>query len=248
MITIGKQFIEMTKYQNILEESDQHKQIPQPMLESEVTGKKDIKLQTPDFNRFGNISLTDAIARRKSIRDYSNEKVNSVELSYLLWCTQGVKQIIGKNQATLRTVPSAGARHAFETYVFVNHMEDVAEGLYKYKALPHELTLIRDENNLREKLLKACLSQNFILTSSVIFIWVAVPYRMTWRYQERGYRYIFLDAGHVCQNLYLAAQEIGCGVCAIAAFDDDEVNKLLNLDGKEQTAIYLAAVGKSVSH
>jgi SagB-type dehydrogenase family enzyme len=67
---------------------------------------------------------------------------------------------------------------------------------------------------------------------------------MTWRYQERGYRYLLLDAGHVCQNLYLSAQEIDCGVCAIAAFDDDELNKLLDLDGIEQTSIYLAAVGK----
>jgi SagB-type dehydrogenase family enzyme len=67
---------------------------------------------------------------------------------------------------------------------------------------------------------------------------------MTWRYQERGYRYLFLDAGHVCQNLYLAAQEINCGVCAIAAFDDDKLNELLNI-GNEQTAIYMAAVGKN---
>jgi SagB-type dehydrogenase family enzyme len=81
-------------------------------------------------------------------------------------------------------------------------------------------------------------------TSGVTFFWVAVSERMEWRYPVRGYRYLHLDAGHVCQNLYLAAEAISCGVCAIAAFDDEKVNEALNLDGENLFVIYVATVGK----
>lgn len=89
-----------------------------------------------------------------------------------------------------------------------------------------------------------CLNQQHILKSAVTFLWTAVPDRMTWRYGERGYRYLHLDAGHVCQNLYLAALSVGCGVCAIAAFDDAAMNRLLGIGGEEQFLIYVAMVGK----
>ena len=80
--------------------------------------------------------------------------------------------------------------------------------------------------------------------AAVVFIWTAVPYRMTWRYGERGFRDLHLDAGHVCQNLYLAAEATGCGTCAIAAFDDDDMNAILGINGSDQFVIYLATVGK----
>jgi SagB-type dehydrogenase family enzyme len=83
-------------------------------------------------------------------------------------------------------------------------------------------------------------------TSAVIFIWVAIGYRMTYRYGNRGYRYMHLDAGHVCQNLYLAALAVDCGVCAVGGFYDDKVNELLNLDGVENFVIYMATVGKNL--
>lgn len=85
-----------------------------------------------------------------------------------------------------------------------------------------------------------------VKNSAVTFFWAAVTYRMGWRYGERGYRYLFLDAGHVCQNLYLAAEAVGCGVCAIAAFEDDTLNQLLGLDGVEQFAVYVATAGRKI--
>ena len=91
---------------------------------------------------------------------------------------------------------------------------------------------------------RACFDQGFIRSSAVTLIWVAVAYRMTWRYGQRGYRYLHLDAGHVCQNAYLAAEALGCGACGVAAFSDDDLNRALGLDGEEQFAVYRAAVGK----
>jgi SagB-type dehydrogenase family enzyme len=160
-----------------------------------------------------------------------------------LWCTQGVKDTID-TYATLRTVPSAGARHAFETVLLVNNVVGLEPGLYRYLAISHQLLKITTEAGLADQLTDACWEQTQIKTSAVTFFWVAVVYRMAWRYVERGYRYLHLDAGHVCQNLYLSAEAIGAGVCAIAAFQDEQLNELLDLDGAEQFVVYLATVGK----
>ncbi len=145
---------------------------------------------------------------------------------------------------TLRTVPSAGARHAFETFLLLNNVTGLAPGLYRYLALTHRLQQVDTDPAIPQRITKACFDQQFILRSGAVFLWTAVPYRMTWRYGERGYRDLHLDAGHVCQNLYLAAEAVGCGVCAIAAFDDDLMNGLLGMNGTDQFLIYLATVGK----
>jgi SagB-type dehydrogenase family enzyme len=239
----GQEFMEKTKYRYI-GRSDQQKGLPQPTLELPPDpGRPLIDLPPPVSPAIPPIDLRIAIERRRSCRHYAHEPLTLPELSFLLWCTQGVKQVHG-TQATFRTVPSAGARHAFETFLLVNDVEGLSPGLYRYLALAHRLQQQDNDPTLRHRVTAACLDQQFILNSSVIFLWTAVPYRMTWRYGERGYRDLHLDAGHVCQNLYLAAEAVGCGACAIAAFDDDEMNALLGIDGTGQFLIYLATLGK----
>jgi SagB-type dehydrogenase family enzyme len=139
---------------------------------------------------------------------------------------------------------SAGARHALETYLLVNNVAELRPGLYRFLATAHRLAEVDTADGLADKMTAACWEQSQVRQSAVTFLWVAIPYRMTWRYGERGYRYLHLDAGHVCQNLYLAAEVIGAGVCAIAAFQDQALNSLLDLDGERQFVIYLATVGK----
>jgi SagB-type dehydrogenase family enzyme len=165
------------------------------------------------------------------------------ELSALLWFTQGVKEVTNR-PVTLRTVPSAGARHAFETYLLVNRVEDLQPGIYRYLALEHALLGLNFDEDVNETLTQACFNQRQVATSAVTFFWAAVVERMQWRYPERGYRYLLLDAGHICQNLYLAAEGLGCGVCAIAAYDDDSVNAALGLDGETIFVAYIASLGK----
>ena len=118
-------------------------------------------------------------------------------------------------------------------------------GLYRFLATKHSLTSINLDPNLSNKITEACLDQSMVKKSAVTFFWIVVIHRMVWRYGERGYRYIHLDAGHVCQNLYLAAANINCGVCAVAAFDDEKLNQVLGMDGIDQFVIYLAPVGKT---
>ena len=236
----GVEFIEKTKYAN-LEKSNQQKNIQQPPLEIPWGDRGEV-YSLPEIDMI-ETPIKKIIEQRSSVRTYKESEISLTELSYLLWCTQGVKEI-RNNQSTLRTVPSAGARHAFETFLLINAVEELKSGLYRYLALQHKLNEYNINDTISEKMTKACLDQSMVRQSAVTFIWVAIVNRMNWRYQERGYRYLFLDAGHVCQNLYLAAESINCGVCALAAFDDNKMNELLNRDGKNEFVIYMATLGK----
>ncbi len=182
--------------------------------------------------------------KRETFRNYSEAGLTLPELAYLLWGTQGVKSILTEKPVTKRTVPSAGSRHAFETYLLINRVEGLQPGLYRYQALDHQLARLPAPQDICDILTKACQMQAHVKNSAVTFFWTAVQLRMTWRYCQRGYRFMYLDAGHVCQNLYLLAEAIGCGVCAIAAYDDDLVNAGLGVDGVEQFAIYIATLGR----
>ena len=239
----GKEFMRKTWYESI-EQSDQQKGLPQPPLELPV--ETDIAaIELPDPHGFSpvNDSLTHAISQRTSVRSYTDDPLSLDELSFLLWMSQGVKKVMA-GKATFRTVPSAGARHAFETYLLVNTVTTLNPGLYRYCASKHMLYQLAAPDSISADITAACWNQDFVAKSAVTFIWSAVPYRMTWRYSDRGYRYLHLDAGHVCQNLYLAAESINCGVCAIAAFHDQTMNALLHLDGDTQFVIYCAAAGR----
>ena len=242
-LDVGKEFMEKTKYKH-MGESDQSRGLPQPPLELPYdSSKKTYGLPAPSTIDVGSYDLRKAIEERRSVRAYSDEDLTLEELSWLLWCTQGVRDVVGR-PATLRNVPSAGARHAFETYLLVNRVDGLKPGLYRFLASEHKLVEESLEKNIADEVTAACLRQNFVKRSAVTFLWVAVSYRMAWRYHERGYRYMHLDAGHVCQNLYLSAEAIGSGACAIGAYNDDELNELLGLDGEEQFVIYVATVGK----
>ncbi len=179
---------------------------------------------------------------RESRRKYSKEPITLEELSFLLWATQGVRFISGAN--TFRIVPSAGCRHALETYLAIFNVEDVNPGIYRYLPLSHELLFELEEDNLRDKVIRSTMGQIFAGNGALTFIWSAIPYRMEWRYGLASSKEIALDAGHVGQNLYLACEAIGAGTCAIAAYDQEYLDKLLQLEGAEEFAIYIAPVGK----
>ena len=241
--TIGKEFVEMTKYRN-LEPSPQSQGAPLPPLQTPLPESARL-IDLPAGNAFdpGLLDFKSLVENRETLRKYTDSPLSLEELAYLLWGTQGVKSVTEK-PVSKRTVPSAGSRHAFETYLLINNVEGLEPGLYRYLALEHKLAKLEAPEDINTILTEACLKQPHVKNSAVTFFWAAVPLRMTWRYCQRGYRYLYLDAGHVCQNLYLLAESIRCGVCAIAAYDDDLVNQALGLDGEEQFAIYIATLGR----
>jgi SagB-type dehydrogenase family enzyme len=185
----------------------------------------------------------DAIAGRESVRQYHPDPLTLEELSALLWAMQGVRQVLSSDTA-LRAVPSAGARHSFETYLIVNRVETLSAGLYRYLPFDGKLAKLRVDSQIGRKAAAACFGQAFIAASAVTFFLTAIPSRMEWRYDLAAHKVIAIDAGHVLQNLYLAAHAMGAGTCAIAAYDQMACDELLGVDGEEEFTIYLAPVGK----
>ncbi len=243
-MNIAKEFIEKTKYQYMEGESAQEKGEKQPELQKAYDDRLGLlDLPDPGDLEFEPVYLKEIVEQRRSLRTYSQDDLSLDELSYLLWMTQGVKKNV-KGKVTFRTIPSAGARHAFETYLLINRVKALKPGIYRYLALEHKILPYNMDNDIADQVVVGSLNQKFIKESAVTFIWTAVTERMTWRYRERGYRFLFLDAGHVCQNLYLASESINAGTCAIAAYSDDDRNEILDIDGEEEFVIYMAALGK----
>lgn len=190
------------------------------------------------------IDLSTAIENRRSHRDYSDEPLTVDELSFLLWATQGIEMRIDDGHA-FRTVPSAGCRHALETYLAVFNVRGIDRGVYRYLPVEHELLVEYTNDPMAEAIVVATFGQVCSGTAAVTFIWTAIPYRMEWRYGIAAHKVIAIDAGHVCQNLYLACEAIGAGTCAIAAYDQEKMDQFLRVDGRDEFVIYLAPVGKA---
>lgn len=225
--------------------SDQELKCPQPPLQKPYDVNAEIVV-LPGIREeiLIKTNILDIIRDRKSNRSYSDAELTLEELSFLLWATQGVKEIRGNNYATLRPVPSAGARHPFETYLAVNRVEGLKKGIYRYLPLNHELIFLFEDDELEYKLSDLTLGQRFIGKSAVTFIWSAIPYRGEWRYSMVAHKPMLLDGGHICQNLYIACEAIGCGTCAVAAYDQCAIDTYLKLDGEDEFVVYLSPVGK----
>ena len=225
--------------------TEQSRGIKPPPAEKPYDPKdKRINLVKPgEWKSIHGTSIESAIARRKSRRFYTQDTLNLEELSFLLWVTQGLrKQRTAVNN--FRTVPSAGCRHALETYVVAFRVEGIPKAIYRYLPMSHQLVEFMKHEHLESLISQAALGQSFAGKSAVTFIWTTIPARMEWRYGMASYKVIAIDAGHVCQNLYLACEAIGAGTCAIAAYDQEFTDRVLGLDGNEEFTIYMAPVGK----
>ncbi len=226
-------------------ETDHRKHVPHPPVQKPCP--KDavlIKLVDPKDLTVGKMSLIEAIKYRKSHRKFTTEPLTLEELSFLLWATQGVRKIIGGGRITRRTVPSGGSRHPFETYLLINRVNGLEYGLYRYLPLDHKLCFLKNDRDLSEKIIDATRGQTFVTRGAVVFIWTVIPYRTEWRYSFVAHKMIAMEAGHLCQNLYLASEAIGAGTCAIGDYINNMMDAVVGVDGKDEFVIYLAPVGK----
>lgn len=226
---------------NHLSESDQQKGIEAPPLFKAFDGER-VALPPVEKITWPDVSLKSVIESRRSHRKYVAKPLSLKALSFALYVTQGLRHVV-KDKATFRNVPSAGARHPFETYLLINHVDTLDAGLYAYDPQQHALVFLAAYDTVKDNILKGCLNQKMVLDASVSFFWVADIYRMAYRYVERSLRYLHLDAGHIGQNLYLAAEAINAKTCAIGAFDDDQLNDALSLNTENETVIYAAPLG-----
>ncbi len=227
-------------------QTDQELKRPQPPLVKAPMAGNPIDLPR-DFENLGmEDNLVQLLLKRKSSRVYTQEDMSLLQLSFLLWGTQGVKDIRGKSYATLRTAPAGGARHPFETYLLVRQVEGLVPGMYHYLPMTHQLELLsaqEDPQALLDFAEESLCGQRWAAKANVVFYWSFVPYRSEWRYGIFAHKLIMADMGHVGENLYLACAALGLGTCGIGAYDQALCDKAFQLDGEEEYTVYTQTVG-----
>jgi SagB-type dehydrogenase family enzyme len=206
-----------------------------PPLYKSYPGATRIGLPEPGAPWGGDVA--EVLDTRRSRRDYTGEPLPIEALSRLLHAAQGITNTRGK-----RAAPSAGAMYPIEVYAMVHNVAGLDAGIYHYAVETHELELTQ-AGDFRGAIQRAALGQEFLAEANVCLVLSAIFQRARWRYRERTYRYVTLEAGHIGQNLYLAATALGLGACAVGAFIDDELNELLAVDGQEEAGLYIISVG-----
>jgi len=206
--------------------------------ESATTMKNELEtIKLPEPRYESEISVEEALLARRSVRDYKNEPLTLEEVSQLLWAAQGVTTEKGS-----RTAPSAGALYPLEIYVAAQNVENLSNGVYKYKSQGHELIKVA-EGDKRMELYNAALDQSAIKDAALVLVISVVYERTTEKYGERGERYAHLETGHAAQNVYLQAVALDLGTVVIGAFDDSEVKKIMSMQNEEQP-LYIMPVGR----
>jgi SagB-type dehydrogenase family enzyme len=236
-LRIGDNFHQGTKYKRGELPGHRLDWSSKPSVFKEYPESEKIPLPEPQIQN--GLGLWDILMKRRSKRAYTNESITLDQLSQILWATQGVTAHVSGH--ALRTAPSAGALYPIETYLWINRVSNLDQGLYHYNVQHHELELLKEGDFSRE-VTQGALDQKMAGGAAVTFIWSAIIQRSRWKYLQRSYRYIFMDAGHIAQNLALAAEALGIGSCQIGALYDDELNALLDLDGIEESVIYMSSV------
>ena len=199
-----------------------------------------IKLLPPSLK--GDASVEESISRRRSIRKFKDQHLSLSQLSQILWSVQDITSINRQ-----RAIPSAGATYPLEVFASVGKqtVEGLKAGIYHYEIDTHSLSLhLRDD--MRQKLAEAALSQSFIATASVNIVICALFSRTSYRYGKRGERYVHMEeteAGHAGQKISLQAIALGMATILIGAFDDEEIRKVLEIEGQIEP-LYIIPIGK----
>jgi len=209
-----------------------------PKTYKQYPASPEIELGAPSSE--GGEPLWTAVGKRRSIRNFKHRLLSKKDLSQLLWATQGIT----KREADFefRACPSAGALYPVETYLILNDVENIDAGIYHYNIRSHALEQLQ-KGDFRLKIAQAALDQDMAYAANAVFVWTALFERAKWKYDQRAYRYVYLDAGHIAQNLALAAVSLDLGTCQIGALYDEDVNSLLGIDGKEESVLYMSVVG-----
>jgi SagB-type dehydrogenase family enzyme len=185
-------------------------------------------------------STARSIATRRSVRAYADRPMSLDELSRLLHLTSGITT--GRDGAARRAAPSSGALYPLEAYAVVHRVDGIEPGVYHYAVRDHALHQLRT-GDFRSQVVEQALAQEFLGECGVVVFLTMILQRMRPRYQDRSYRYGLLEAGHLGENAYLAATSMGLGACGVGAFMDDAINEMLGVDGVDEAAVYMLAVG-----
>lgn len=202
-----------------------------------ATGTPDAVTPLPSPERTGALSVEQALDQRRSVRDFQRETLSLAQIGQLAWAAQGVSDPGG-----YRTAPSAGATYPLEVDLLIQGIDGLADGVYRYLPSEHALQL-RFGGDHREALAQAALGQAWVRDAPVVMALSAVLARTEARYGERAERYVFMEAGHAAQNVYLQGVALEVGTVAVGAFDDDGVARVLEL-ARGERPLYLLPLGK----
>lgn len=202
---------------------------------TDAVGQNTVRLPPPRTG--GPVPLERALLERRSVRSYSRAALALEDVSQLLWAAQGIT-----GRGGYRTAPSAGALYPLETFLCAGRVEGLSAGVYKYRPQAHELLRLA-EGDFRDRLAVAALGQTWIREAPVTVALAAVMNRITGRYQQRGVRYAWMEAGHAAQNVLLQAAAMGMGAVPVGAFDDRTVQRILRMAGEEEP-LYLIPAGR----
>jgi SagB-type dehydrogenase family enzyme len=236
LIGIGDKFQQETKYHrnninggiSLYNKPDLYKTYP-----------KCKRILLPNY-KAPSVDLDEVIKNRKSIRNFSDKPLSIEQISYLLWASTGIQR--KENNYEYRTAPSAGALYPIETYLVINNVEKIPKGIYHYNIKDHLIEELK-QGDFRKHITHAALEQQMCYNAALVFIWTAIFDRSKSKYNQRAFRYIYLDVGHIAENLALASTGLRLASCHIAALFDDEVNQIINVDGKKESTIYMTVMG-----
>jgi SagB-type dehydrogenase family enzyme len=187
------------------------------------------------------VPLEQALRSRRSIRDYSGEAVAFASLSRILDLSYGVSD--AGTVFARRTAPSAGALYTNDLYAVALNVDGLEPGLYHYQPAARSVERLR-QGDLRREVADAVLYPEVVVNAAAIFVIAAVFQRARVKYGERGYRYAFLDAGHIAQNIYLVSTALGLGALALGGFLDDQMSDLVDMNGVDEAVVYVVTVGR----
>jgi SagB-type dehydrogenase family enzyme len=236
---IGDRYHDETKYQRKSMPRGGPNWARQPSPYKEIPDAMNYFSLRPFSQKTGK-SLWEAISQRRSTREFSDQPITFSELSQLIWATQGIT--LRAQGFEFRASPSAGGLYPIETYLVVNRVEEIPRGLYHYNVKEAQLILLKD-GQFGFELCQAGLGQEMLEEAACVFVWTAIVERSKWKYRERAYRYIYMDVGHIGQTLYLAATALNLGCCTVGAFFDEEIDRVIGVDGRNEISVYLGAVG-----
>lgn len=203
-------------------------------------------LLSKSFSNSGR-TIEEVIIQRKSDREFSDIPLSKDKISKILFYSYGLNGRRGRTAyddviMNFRNSPSGGGLYPLEIYLAVFNVEDLKKGIYHYNVKKHTLEyLFKGDYKMQ---IYRTSKQEMILKCSAAIILTAIFNRTMMKYKERGYRYILFEAGHVMQNAYLISIAMDLGICSVGGFIDDKINDLLNIDGVNESALYLGALGK----
>lgn len=176
----------------------------------------------------GDVSVEEALSKRRSIRDYAPDPLQLEDVAQILWSAQGLTHADG-----YRTAPSAGALYPIEVYLVAGDVSGLPPGVYRYRPGPHDLVPVKN-GDMRRKLFSAALRQECVRDAPAVLVIAGVQERTAGKYGERARRYVLMEVGHVAQNVYLQAEAGDLATVIVGAFEDEDVRKLLDLDADHE--------------